>query len=455
MMNRLVAVLSTLALAAPAFANDNVPAPPQTRPVALVGGTVYPVSGEPVENATILFADGEIVAVGPRDSVDVPDDAETIDVTGKRVYPGLFDAASQIGLVEIGAVRATRDENEAGSVNPNAQARVSVNPDSELIPTVRANGVLLSAVMPTGGLVSGQAAAMMLDGWTFEDMTLAPAVGVRMNWPRMLPRVSFRVEQSPEEQVKQRDEQLRALEDIFDQAERYRLAVEAAGVTTAATRPVEQPVASTKPAADVPDYDARLEAMVPLLTGAMPIIVSADEASQIEAAVAFAARRNLKLVILGGAEAGRVIPLLKKHDVAVILEGTHRLPTGRDEPVDEPFTLPARLHEAGVRFAVASNREPAFARNLPHHLGTAVGHGLPESEAIRAMTLAPADIHGVAGRVGSLEEGKDATIIVADGDILDITTHVTHAYIQGRPVDLTSKHTRLYEKYKRRYGQEL
>ena len=287
----------------------------------------------------VVVADGKIAAVGKRGEVDVPADAESVDCKDKRIYPGLFDACDQLGLVEIGAVRATVDDTETGGLNPNAQARVSVNPDSEVIPTVRANGILLAHVTPTGGLVSGEGAVMMLDGWTYEDMTLRPVTGVRLNWPNLLPRESFRQFIPVERQLQQRDENLRRIEEVFDAAERYRLALDAAGVASAATRPATASAAS-RPAMEVPDYDAKLEAMVPLLTGEIPLIVDANETSQIESAVAFAARRKLKLIVLGAADAGKVIPLLKQHDVAVILEGTHRLPTARDEPYDEPFTLP-------------------------------------------------------------------------------------------------------------------
>ena len=194
--------------------------------------------------------------------------------------------------------------------------------------------------------------------------------------------------------------------------------------------------------------------MVPLLEGEIPLIVNADEASQIQAAIAFAKRRGLKLVINGGTDAGKIIDLLAEHQVPVIINGTHRLPPGRDEAYDEAYSLPGRLHAAGVPFALTSNREPAFIRNLPYHVGSAIAFGLPEDAALKCMTLGPAQILGVADRVGSLEAGKDATLIVTDGDIFETPTHVTHAWVQGRAVDLSSKHTRLNEKYKQRYGQE-
>ena len=446
------AVALSGALATAAAGSDSVPGRKQTKPIALVGGTVYPMTGAPIEDAVVLMADGKIAAVGRAAEVRLSGDVERIDCAGKRIYPGLFDAADQVGLIEVEAVAVTVDTNETGAVNPNAQVHVSVNPDSELIPTTRANGVLLAHVLPGGGLVSGQAAVMMLDGWTWEEMTLQAPTGIRLNWPNMLPRqASFFSQTPPEQQLRQRDEALRRIEDLFDDAQRYKLALDAAGVETAATAAVAE---AGKQGANVPPYDAKLEAMVPLLTGQTPLLVVANETSQIEAAVAFARRRGLKLVIVGGRDAGKCAPLLAASDVPVILQGTHSLPSARDEAYDEAYTLPERLRAAGVRFCIAGNREPAFVRNLPYHVATAVAYGLPEEEALKSMTLYPAQILGVADRVGSLVQGKDATLIVCDGDILEAPTHVTHAWIQGRPVDLTSKHTRLYEKYKQRYGQE-
>jgi imidazolonepropionase-like amidohydrolase len=456
-MKHLFFLLALLAPCLDVRASDIVPGPPQTKPIALVGGTVYPVSGEPIENGIVIFEDGKITYVGPAE-IQLPTGAESIDCAGKRIYPGLFDAASQIGLVEIGAVRATVDRNEAGDVNPNAQSHVSFNPDSELIPVARANGVLLSHVLPGGGLVSGQGAVMQLDGWTYEDMTLAAPTCIRLNWPTMLPRQSWYIQASAQEQIERRDEEMQAIEDLFDQAERYAAALEAARLETA---PTSQPASSpTRPEGEngegkkIPAFDAKLEAMVPLLRGEVPLLVAADESGQIQAAVAFAKRRGLKLTLLGGIDAAKCVDLLKENDVAVILEGTQRLPNGRDDAYDEPFALPATLAEAGVRFAIAANREPAFARNLPYHAAMAVAFGLPEAEALASMTLWPAEILGVADKVGSLEAGKDATLFVADGDILETPTHVTHAWVQGRRLDLSSKHTQLWEKYKQRYGQE-
>lgn len=469
----LFATLLSLVVLGAAAASPAIPGRKQAKPIALVGGTVYPVTGAPIENGVVVFADGKITAVGAAGSVQIPRDAEQIDCKGKRIYAGLFDAASTIGLTEIGAVAVTRDTSEAGNVNPNAQAHVSVNPDSEIIPTTRANGILLAHILPEGGLVSGQAAVLQLDGWTWEELTLNAPTGIVVNWPNMLPRQSSFFQQTPaEDQTRQREDSLRAIEDLFDQAQRYRLALVAAGVEAPATArvarsgagngEVDGQVAAARQNGQAgqnghaapPAYDAKLEAMVPLLTGEIPLIVNADEASQIQSAVAFAKRRGLKVIINGATDAGKIIPFLAEHQVPVIINGTQRLPPGRDEPYDEAYSLPARLQTAGVPFALTANREAAFIRNLPYHVGNAIGFGLPEDAALACVTLSPAQILGVADRVGSLEPGKDATLFIADGDIFETPTHVTAAWVQGRAVDLSSKHTRLNEKYKQRYGQE-
>ena len=418
----LVAALLPAALLPPAaLASDQVPGPPQTSPVALVGGTVLPVSGPVIEDGTVVFEGGRIVAVGA--DVAVPEGAEVIDCAGSFVYPALFDAETDLGLVEIGAVRATRDQREAGDLNPSARAAVAVNPDSELIPTTRANGVLLAHVLPAGGLVSGTAAVMKLDGWTYEDMTLAEG-GVVVDWPDMEPPRP-REDEDDEEQDDPREGRLRQLEDFFAAARDY----------------VDD---------EAPAYDARYEAMRPVMAGDAPLLVRADEARQIEAGVAFALRHGARPIVVGGRDALACADLLVGHDVPVILDGVHRLPAHRDSDPAEPFELPAKLAEAGVRFCVSGNRGASFVRNLPYHAATADAHGLGAGDALASITLWPAQILGVGDEVGSLEAGKAATLFVADGDILEVPTQVTHAWIDGRRVDLTSRHTMLDEKYRKR-----
>lgn len=424
-------LLASFMLVSNTSGNDEVPGAKQAKPIALIGGTVHTISGESIENGIVVFDQGKIVAVGT--DVEIPDDAERIQVEGKHVYPALFESKSQIGLVEVESVRATIDTSEIGNFNPNVTARVAVNPDSEVIPVTRSNGVLLAVTAPSGGVVAGKSSILQLDGWTYEDLTVDREAGLHMRWPSMTPRRSFRRPVSTGDQNRRRDEQLEQINRFFDDAEAY-------GVARAAN-PVAHPV------------DLKLEAMLPVLAGEVPLIVEADDLAQIEAAVAFAANRNLKLIIFGGYDAPRCADLLNEHNVPVIVSAVYRRPLRSDDGYDAPYTLANRLREAGIQYCISGygRNGTANARNLPHNAGTAVAFGLPRDEAIKAITLYPAEILGVADRVGSLEAGKDATLFVTDGDPLETVNDVSLAYIQGRLVELSDKHKRLYEKYAEKY----
>ena len=425
--------------AAAARASDNVPAPAPGHPVVLRGATVHPVSGPDVPNGTVVLDGDRIVAVGGPET-PVPPGAEIVELGdgGRHVYPGLVAANSVLGLAEIPSVRATLDATETGALNPDARALVAVNPDSELLPVTRANGVLAVHVVPAtagGGLVSGRSALVRLDGWTWEEMTVRPTVGLHVFWPSLRLERDPRFPKSPEDQQKDMDARRRELREVFARARAY-----AAAGATREGRPT----------------DIRLEAMVPVVRGELPVFVHADEARQITDAVAWAEREKLRLVLVGGADAWRVADLLKARDVPVIVAGTHVLPARRWEGFDARYALPARLLAAGVRFCVAgegSDFAAANERNLPYEAAQAAAHGLPRAEALRAVTLYPAQILGAADRLGSLEPGKEATLFVWDGDPLEIATHVSAAYVAGRPVDLSTKQTRLNDKYRQRYGQ--
>jgi imidazolonepropionase-like amidohydrolase len=414
-------------------ASDQIPGAPQAGPIALVGGTIHTVSGKVIKGGTILFEQGRITAIG--DKLELPEGTEQVDVAGKQIYPALFDSYSSIGLVEINAVRATRDEAETGNLNPNVRAEVSVNPDSELIPVARSNGVLLALSAPSGGLISGQSAVLQLDGWTYEDLTVKSRAAMHIRWPTMSPVSDWWVEASAKEQMATRDKQLKLLEDTFLDAQH-------------AWR------ASQDPAAD--PLDIRVAAMVPMLAGKQPVVVTANSVSQIQAAVAFAVRHKLRLVILGGYDAIACVELLKRHDVPVIVGGVYRLPQRRDDDYDAAYTLPERLRKAGITYCIASNGRfgASNIRNLPYHAATAVAYGLPEAEALKAITLYPAQILGVGEQVGSLAVGRDATLFVSSGDPLETSSRVQRAYVQGRLVDLSSKHKQLFQKYRTKYQQQ-
>lgn len=404
-----------------------VPGARQSEPIAIIGATVHSMVAAPRE-ATLLFVDGKISAIG--EQLELPADTVRVDGSGKHLYPGLFCAAGQLGLVEINSIRATRDEAEVGRFNPNVRVEVAVNPESELIPVTRANGVLLTLAVPTGGLIAGNSAVMQLDGWTWEDMTLKSRAGMHVQWPRMSPESRWDEARSAAKQASERDDRLRELNEFFDRAKSYH---------------------------DTGDeeVDLRLEAMLPVIRGEMPLIVHADSRQEIQAAVGFAAERKLKLIVFGGYDAEQCASLLKAHDVGVIVPAVYRLPRRRSDPYDHGYTLPGRLHRAGVKFCIAGAGRfgASNLRNLPYHAATAVAYGLPKEEGIRAITRYPAELLGVEASVGTLEVGKHATLIVTDGDPLETESDVLIAFIEGRRVNLSSRHEQLWQKYREKYRQ--
>lgn len=422
-----------------ARATPLVPAPKQARPVLLSGATVVTVSGATLEKSDVLLVDGKIAGIGPK--ITAPAGAEVIDVTGKRIYPGLIAAQTLLGLVEIAGARQTVDSAEIGTINPNARTQTAVNPDSELIPVARANGVLTALVVPAekaggapkGNLLAGTSALIRLDGWTWEDLTLRSPIAMHVYWPAMRVNPDSRVKSSSLQQ-KEIDAEVRTLDDTFALARSYAKA-KASGRTNL-------------------DTDLRWEAMLPVVRGELRVFVHADEQKQIRAALAFARRHELKIAIVGGLDAWRVADELKAADVPVIVGGTHRLPLRRDDDYEAAYANPARLYAAGVRFCIAGGvsgpSEIGNERNLPYHAARAAAHGLPKEIALRSVTLGAAEVLGVEKELGSLDVGKRATLIVTDGDPLEIPTQIERAYIDGAPVDLRSRHTQLYEKYRER-----
>lgn len=408
------------------IASDEIPGSPQKRAIALTGGTVFPISGPKIEDGVVLFDRGRILAVGSKDAVKIPAGADRVDCQGKHVYPGLFESHSQLGLTEVSAVRASNDRSEVGRIKPNVKANVAVNPDSELIPVTRANGVLLALTEPSGGLVAGQASVLQLDGWTYEDLTLKASAAMVVSWPS----VPNELEKGKAASTSSSVERLR---ELLEDARAY--------ASARKLSPKDQPV------------DLRLEAMQPVLNRRTPLLVHANSLAVIQSAVAFAAEEKLRLLIYGGYDAPLCAELLKKHNVPIIIAAAYRLPRRRSDAFDSGYTLASRLHKAGVRFCISggATSRTSNTRNLPYHAAVSVAYGLPHDVALRAITLSPAEILGVADRVGSLEPGKDATLFVTTGDPLETASNVTAAWVQGRAVDLSSRHVKLYEKYRTKY----
>lgn len=428
-------IVSSTLMSVAAYSSDPVPAPKQKKPIALIGGTVYTVSGAVIQNGTVVFDKGKITAVGA--NVTIPADAERIDVKGKRVYPGLIDANTMMGLTEIGSVRGTVDINEIGTINPNARVEVAVNPESELVPVARSGGITIAATTPAGGLISGTSAAMMMDGWTWEDMTLKAPLGLVVNWPGMVYVQNPFSRQTKEEWQKQRDDQLKSLRDAFAAARAYWTAKKA-----------EQ-----QKGVPYHETDLRWESMIPVLEKKVPVWVNANELSQIQAAVTWAEQEGVRLVVVGGRDSWRVADQLKAKSIPVILTDILSSPSRRWEDYDLVYSLPRKLKDAGVAFCIAGDNDPSNSRNLNHHAATASAFGLSKEEALKAITIDAARVLGIDNLVGSVETGKDATLIVTDGDVLELSSNVERVYIQGKTIDLRDRHKQLYGKYKEKYQQ--
>ncbi len=426
----LIALFATTLMTS-AFAHENVPAANGASSLVFVNADLYPQSGAMISGGRLRMADGKIAAIGG-DEVST-DGAKVVDLAGRRVYPGLLAGNSVLGLNEIEAVRASVDLREVGGNAANVRAEVAINADSEYIPVARANGVLLALSRPSGSVgIVGTSVLLQLEGWTIDDMQVDAPLALHVIWPQSPP--PFLPAKALAAALKETEQQRGALDQAFNEAKAYTSA-------------------EAVKAAAVPDL--RLAAMRPFLTGERPVMFHANTAPAIEEALAFAGKHGLRPIIAGGLEAWRVTDALRAANAPVIVSGTHLLPLRRFDAPDAAYANPGKLFAAGVRFAIAIPDDGFEAhtsnmRNLPYHAATAVANGLPADEAMRAITLYPAQILGVDKRVGSLEVGKDATLFVADGDPFEITTQVQRAWIAGREIDLRSRQTRLYEKYRQR-----
>ncbi|MDZ4830877.1 MAG: amidohydrolase family protein [Phycisphaerae bacterium] len=427
--------IATLLLSAAMPQSAQVPAPAQDRPIAILHATVHTVASEGPQtllDGYVVFDRGTIVAVGSGNPPALPADALTFDATGLHVAPGFIATMSGIGLVETLQVPATDDRSEAGSLHPEVVAATAINPDSDLIPVARAAGVLLSMTVPSSGLLSGRASALRLDGWTPESIAIDRDVGVVVNWPLVEPVHAWWTKKGADEQAKSIKKDLESLERFVGDARAY--------------------VERTARFPETP-RDQRFEAMRGALSKSDPVFITCGSASQIESALAWSVRNQLRAIIVGSPGIEASIPLIKAHAEGVIIAGVHRLPGRSYEKYDAPFTLAATLRDAGIPFAIATTGEPAHERDLPHHAGTAAAYGLTPDEALRAITRSAAELAGIGERYGSLAKGKSATLIVTSGDPLEMTSDVLLAFIDGRTIDLTSRQTRLLAKYREKYKQ--
>lgn len=405
-----------------------LPAVAQTQPASFVitNAIIHIGNGSVITNGSLLVENGKISSV-VQGSLQTAQGIAVIDAKGKHVYPGLIAPGSRLGLEEIEAVRSTLDYEEVGAINPNVRSLISYNTDSRIIPTVRSNGILMAVALPEGGLIPGTSSLMKLAGWNWEDAVYKKDIAVHLNWPRM--RISNAWwAPSAEEQRERSAKNLQAIRNFFDEAKAYS----------------EMPGVETK--------NLRFEAMKDVFNGQKKLIIQANFSKEIIAAVNFAESYGIQAIISGAADAWMLSSFLKEHHVQLILDQPHALPVREDEDVDLPYKRAKILQDSGIVFCM-SIEGSWQQRNLPFMAGTLAAYGISKEDALKTVTSNTAKILGIDKTCGTLEAGKDATLLIADGDLLDMrSSNVTHAWINGMVVDLNNKQKELNELYLKKYG---
>jgi len=425
-----------LLLSSSVFAQSTIPnSTARPASIAIRNATIVPVTSAPIPNGTIVLTAGKIAAIGA--NAVIPAGATVIDGTGLFVYPGMIDSGSNVGLVEMSSVAGTVDTAELGDFNPNAMAAVAVNPHSELVPVTRVNGVTHVVSTPEGGIISGQSALIHLTGWTPPEMIVKSPAAMHIQFPRLrsAPLGDQPSDEEAEKELRKTyTKDVDKLRDVLRDAQAYARAANA--------RTQDRNVQRF-------DRDLILEALVPVVEGRTAVVMHANLARDIRAALAFADEFKLKVILAGAQDVARVVDEVKRRNIPVLLGPILSLPQREDDPYDLLFTNAKTLHDAGIPFAIQTT-DAHNTRSLPYHAASAAAFGLPKEEALKAVTIYPASIWGVADRLGSLEVGKNATVIVTDGDPLEIRTNVRRVFINGDEIPMDSRHTLLYEKFSKR-----
>ena len=406
---------------------------------AITNARIITVSGATIENGTVIIQNGKITAVGA--NATIPSGAERIDAKGLSVYPGMIDAGTNLGLAEIGqGASATIDVAETGDMNANAKAILGINPHTSHVNVTRVNGITTVLSMPSGGIISGQAAVINLNGSTQAEMAVVPTFGLVINFPRISTFSGFNPFTGPQtiefsEAVKQRDKRLEDLKKLFKDAENF------AKVKEAYAKDKTLPMPST---------DVKMDALIPYIRGEKPIIFTAERERDIRGVAKFVSETKVKGIIFGGQEAWKAADDLKKNNIAVIYTNIYNLPVQDDDAYDYLFAAPSKMAQAGLKFCISTGDNGATVRDLPYHAGLAGAYGLAKDEALKSVTLYPAQILGISDQLGSIEVGKMANVVVTDGDLLEPRTNIKYLFINGRLLPLTSRHTELYDAFKDR-----
>jgi imidazolonepropionase-like amidohydrolase len=438
-MKKIFFVLAIIAISANVYSQANVlPAPPQKGTMFIKNATIHVGNGTVIENGTIQIKDGKIEKVG-KDITIPAGDVAVYDVKGKHVYPGLILPTSNLGLIEIGAVRASNDAREIGDLNPNVRSIVAYNTDSKVINTLRSNGILAANIVPQGSFLAGSSSVVQLDAWNWEDAAVKADAGMHLYMPSLMARPSFgrfggggpggpNAGGAAPDPVKEGFEKIETLKAFLREAKAYNA------------------VATHE------ETNLKYEAVKNLFTKKQKFYVHGNTVKQMLAALDFVKEFGFDLVIVGASESWQIADLLKQHNVSVILNQMHSLPTTTDDDVDQPYKSAAALQKAGVLFSISDDDPQTRGRNMAFNAGTAVAYGLSKEEALAAISLNAAKIMGVADKTGSIEVGKEANIIVSSGDILDMSkSNVTDAFIGGRKINLDDKQKQLNDRYEQKY----
>lgn len=432
--------LTVISLAVNAQRPDPVPA--QSQRILIMNGVAHIGNGKVIENSAIGFENGKLTLVADATVIrlDKSKFDKVIDAQGKHIYPGLIECNSTLGLTEIDMVRSTVDNFEVGDMNPNVRSLIAYNSDSRIIPTVRSNGVLLAQIVPSGGTISGQSSVVQLDAWNWEDAAYKTDEGIHLNWPRMY--ISKGGNAEPEEAQRTKiQRQLNDLQLYFDEAKAYSL--------TSVSTPAAALGADSKLTTD---QNLKFESMRGLFNGTKSLYVHCDYVKEMVSAISMADKFGIRLVIVGGGDAYRITDLLKSKNVAIVLGRTHSLPPREDDDVDLQYKLPAILSKAGINYTISMDGSWQ-GRNLAFNAGTSAAYGLTKEEALMSITLNAAKILDISTTTGSLETGKDATLIISSGDVLDMkSNHVESAFINGREISVDNFQKQLNQTYKTKYG---
>ena len=428
MIKILLPIISLFSLTVSAQENMH-PSAAQTNTIALTNGIIHVGNGHVIENGMIVFSNGKITDV----RVSAPlADVKTIDLKGKHVYPRIIAAGTNLGLVEIASVRASTDYDELGDINPSIRSLVAYNTDSKVINTLRSNGILLAHIVPQGGSISGTSSVVQLDAWNWEDAAYKKDNGIHLNMPSLMNvPVQFRRAGVEVDRVKVGLEKIENIRKFFREAKAY--------------------LSEIKPAED----NLKFNAVKGLFDQSKIFFVHCDVVKEMMMAIDLAKEFNFKLVLVGASDSWLMTDILKQNNVSVMLSQPHALPTTDDDDVDQPYKTGAALQKAGILFTIFQGEDFGFwrQRSLPFEAGTLSAYGLTKEQALSAITLNAAKILGIDNITGSLETGKDANIVVSEGDLLDMkTSKVTQAFIQGREINLDNKQSQLFERYKFKYS---